>query len=368
MNPTTTILHATRTVDFKGDQASRCPTELYGRYQTLIDGERLSWTGHLRLRQLLGSGGQGVVYLSDRRGCDGFTIPVALKFFSPERYESQQTYDLAMRRIGTVACKVAQIQHDGLLDVHNFIERDRIRIMEMEWVDGYDLDRLLSPAILSRVLKQAKPQRREYIKNVIATVGPKHSRLKPGIAVAIIRQCLAALASLHRDNIIHGDIKPANIMVKRTGTAKLVDIGSAIDLGDMPDQKTCTPKYAAPEMLDRNEFTTRSDLASLGYVLVEALSGAPLFAGINTLSELLEAKWTLPQQLERIVPVEVSKSELLMTICKRLVAPDPVLRFSSADDANTGSEGLAEFQRSLVIGDLASEYDNELRIWLEELD
>jgi serine/threonine-protein kinase len=45
-----------------------------------------------------------------------------------------------------------------------------------------------------------------------------------------------------------------------------------------------------------------------------------------------------------------------------------VLRFGSAEDADTGSGGLAEFQRSLVIGDLASEYENELRVWLEELD
>ena len=45
-----------------------------------------------------------------------------------------------------------------------------------------------------------------------------------------------------------------------------------------------------------------------------------------------------------------------------------VLRYGSAEDAGTGVGGLAEFQRTLVIGDLASEYENELRVWLEELD
>ena len=49
----------------------------------------------------------------------------------------------------------------------------------------------------------------------------------------------------------------------------------------MPQQKTCTPQYAAPEMLDREEVTPRSDLASVGYVLVELLAGRPLFAGIR---------------------------------------------------------------------------------------
>ena len=51
-----------------------------------------------------------------------------------------------------------------------------------------------------------------------------------------------------------------------------------------------------------------------------------------------------------------------------LTAPDPMLRYTTAEHADTGSEGLVEFQRTLVRGDLASEYENELRVWLEELD
>ncbi|MGP4118134.1 hypothetical protein ACS4N0_13560, partial [Levilactobacillus zymae] len=84
-----------------------------------------------------------------------------------------------------------------------------------------------------------------------------------------------------------------------------------------------------------NEFTPRSDLASLGYVLIEMLAGRPLFAGLNTLGELLEAKFTLPQRLEKILPHDVADSELLMSICRRLTAPDPLLRYASAEDANT---------------------------------
>src|SRR5207248_3055954 len=95
-----------------------------------------------------------------------------------------------------------------------------------------------------------------------ATAGNGRTRLKAGIAVAIMRECLAGLAALHRQEIVHGDIKPSNIMVKRTGNAKIIDIGSALDLNDKPQQKTCTPQYAAPEMLDREEITPRSDLAS----------------------------------------------------------------------------------------------------------
>lgn len=365
----TTVIQQSKTLTFHGDNSA--PQEnavLCNRYDDLIQAERLGWTEHLHLKSLLGTGGQGVVYLSERRGADSFTLPVALKFFSPERYTTERIYDEAMKRMAAVSGRVAQIAHDNLIDVQNFIERDRIRILEMEWIDGYDLDILLTPAMLQRVRERVSGRRWEYINNVIATSGPIRPRLKPGMAVSIMRPILAGLAALHREEIVHGDIKPSNIMVKRTGAAKIIDIGSAIDLNDMPTQRTCTPQYAAPEMLEREEFTPRSDLASLGYVLIELLAGQPLFAGINDYAKLLEAKRTLPQRLDTILPEEVTDSDLLMGICRRLTAPDPMLRYSSAEEADTAELGLAEFQRTLVRGDLASEYENELRVWLEELD
>src|SRR5690606_36236065 len=147
MNPSTTILQGTRTITFDGEQSRRCPNELYQRYEHLLNTQYIGWTEHLRFRRLLGTGGQGVVYLTDRRGSDGFTLPVALKVFSPERFTCQQSYDNAMERIAQVASCVAKIQHDNLLDVQNFTERSRIRVMEMERVDGYDLDNLLTPAM-----------------------------------------------------------------------------------------------------------------------------------------------------------------------------------------------------------------------------
>ena len=365
----TTVIQQSRTLTFHGEPTKpNQNSKLVARYNDLVDSERLGWTEHLRLNRLLGTGGQGVVYLSERRGADGFTLPVALKFFSPERYGEERVYDEAMRRMAEVNGRVAQIQHDNLIDVQNFIERDRIRILEMEWVDGYDLDLLLTPAMLQRARERVSNRRWEYINNVIATSGPIRPRLKPGMAVAIVREILAGLAALHREEIVHGDIKPSNIMIKRTGNAKIIDIGSAIDLNNMPAQRTCTPQYAAPEMLEREEFTPRSDLASLGYVLIELLAGRPLFAGINDYAQLLEAKRTLPQKLDDILPDEVGSSSLLTTICRRLTSPDPMLRFSSAEEADTAEEGLAEFQRTLVRSDLASEYENELRVWLEELD
>jgi serine/threonine-protein kinase len=357
---------ATRT--WGGHEATRCPSELLARYQTIVEQPRLNWTEHHRLIRQLGSGGQGIVYLSQRRSADQFTLPVAVKIFSPERYEDEHAYDEAMGRMAQVAACVAQIQQDNLLDVLNWIDRSRIRLMEMEWVDGYDLDRLLTRKMLDRVRDRVSNKRWKYINQVIVTAGPMQPRMKPGIAIAIVRDCLAALAALHRNGVVHGDLKPANIMVKRTGNAKIVDVGSAFELDNPPTRRTCTPTYAAPEVLEGNESSPRSDLASLGYVLIEMLAGAPPFAGLNTLRDLLEAKRFLAQRLSHILPEEVVCNQLLMSFRRGLIAPDPMRRFPSAEAADLVKEGAASFHRQLIKSDLASEYDNEIRLWLEELE
>jgi serine/threonine-protein kinase len=273
-----------------------------------------------------------------------------------------------MGRIAKVAARVAQIQQDNLLDVQNFVEQRMIRMMEMEWIDGYDLSRLVAPELLERTKASVTEDRWRYINKVVVTAGPQQSRLKPGVAIAIVRECLAALAALHREGIVHADVKTANIMVKRTGNAKIIDIGSAHAVDEPPPTKTCTPAYAAPEVLEGKENTPRSDLASLGYVLVEMLSGQPPFAGLQSFSDLLEAKRSLVHRLPQILPTEVTCNELLMNFCRGLITPDPSKRFPSAEDADMKKGGAASFHRQLIVGGLASEYENEIRAWLEELE
>ncbi|HEY2883309.1 MAG TPA: serine/threonine-protein kinase [Pirellulales bacterium] len=365
----TTIFYENKlTITQGGHQSTRCPDELLNRYKTLLDKQRMSWTEHLHLDRLLGSGGQGVVYLSQRRGADSFTLPVAIKILSPERYEDARSYDEGMARMAHVAARVSQIQQDNLLKVHNFVDRDRIRLMEMEWIDGYDLSQLLTHHMLESIRKRVSEKRWTYLNNVIITHAPMQPRIKAGIAVNIVRECLAALAALHRDGIVHGDIKPSNIMLKRTGNAKIVDMGSAFAIDDKPPLRTCTPTYAAPEVLEGNDSSPRSDLASLGYVLVEMLSGRPPFAGLSVYKDLLEAKRFLSQRLTQFLPAEVTCNELLMNFLRGLIAPDPNRRFPSAEAADMVKEGAASFHRQLIVGGLASEYENEIRVWLEELE
>jgi serine/threonine protein kinase len=355
------------TLTYQGTAVSETDDKLVSAYESLVQSGKLSWTGHYHLLKLLGRGGQGEVYLSEYRGTDEFTVPVAIKIFSPERYACSRRYDEAMSRIAKTAARVALIQHDNVLDVQNFFERDRIRVMIMEWVDGYDLRRLVMPECLQALHGKVSSRRWNYINEVILTDGPVQSRFKAGVAVAIVRECLGALAALHREGVVHGDVKPANIMLKRTGHAKLIDMGSAFDYRDPPRDRDCTPLYAAPEVLENNEATPLSDLASAGYVLVELLSGHNPFPGEMNLRDLLEAKRELPQRLHKVLPPEVLRNELLMNFLRGLIAPDPNRRFPSAEAAELVDQGAAAFQRQLVIGNMATEYDNDIRVWLEEL-
>lgn len=340
---------------------------LIRRYDDITRDKKLSWTGHYHLMRLLGRGGQGEVYLSEYRGTDGFTVPVAMKVFSPERYADSRAYDDAMQRVASIAARVAMIQHDNLLDVQNFFERHRIRVMLMEWVDGYDLRELTAPKCVELLENHVTAARWRYINEVIITDGPAQSRFKAGVAVAIVRECLAALAALHREGIVHGDLKPSNIMLKRSGHAKLIDMGSAFDYRTPPRDRDCTPLYAAPEVLENQDSTPRSDLASIGYVLIEMLSGMNPFAGKTKLRDLLHAKRELPNRLDRILPEDVLVNELLMNFLRGLTAPDPARRFPSAEAAEHVEQGAAAFHRQLIINNLSTEYDNDIRVWLEEL-
>ncbi len=365
---TTTLHDINATIALRQNaEVDDATSDLVDRYASLVQEQRLSWTTHQRWIRRLGKGGQGVVYLSERRGADHFTLPIAVKVFSPARYETIRCYEDAMERIAKVAAHVAQIQQDNLLDVHNFVDRNRIRMMVMEWVDGYDLRVLLDNERVERVRERVSNRRWEYINRVVISRGPSQPRIRPGVAVAVVRDCLAALAALHREGIVHGDIKPANIMLKCTGNAKIVDIGSAFHVLDPPPIRTCTPKYAAPEVLEGSECTPRSDLASLGYVLIEMLSGKAIFSEMTTYKDLLEAKRILPKRLDSILPEEVTVNQLLMNFCRGLIAPDPMRRFPSAEAADLVEEGAAAFHRQLVLMNLAAEYENEIRLWIEEL-
>ncbi len=338
-------------------------------YENLVSEKRLAWAPDYRFSALIGEGGQGVVYLVKCPGTDGFNTLLALKVFTPGPYATPGHYVADMRRMARVASVVARIHHDNVLEVQTLQQQSGIRMMLMEWIDGYDLGRLMVPSMLERIRHGNSAKRCEDINRVVVTTGRTHPKLRPGMAVAIVRHCLDALDQMHAHGLVHGDIKLSNIMLRRNGHVKLIDIGSAFLWKESHQPYHCTYRYAAPEILEGAAYTPQSDLASLGYVLIELLSGCLLFVGLKPGRALLNAKRSLPERLGELLPEKVQKCRLLVELCRRLVHPDLSLRFGSARDAELDSEcGALAFLEALVHGHLSTAYDHEIRLWLEALD
>ena len=340
-------------------------SELVEKFRLVKRERKLRWRTEFDNLKLIGTGGQGVVYRSNRYGADGFSKQVALKVFSPEIYFSPKDYEMDMSRVARVAGRIAEIQQDHLLDIHNFVEQDGIRVMLMEWVDGYDVRRLLGTTMLEEMRSRIDPRRWCHLNDVVIAKGVRRSRLKPGIAIQILRECLMGLAGLHRAGLAHGDIKPDNIMLKRTGNVKLIDFGTTVDLFNPGVRIAWTPTYAAPEVLGGALNTAQSDLASLGYVFVEMLSGEVLFDSRTPIPQLLEAKQALHRRLDSILPADVLRDRELTELCRNMVDPDPVRRVGSAEEANL--EWAANVHRRLVKTGLDSDYENDIRVWMEAL-
>lgn len=337
-------------------------------YEILHERQGIRWLAERSFLKRLGVGGQGSVMLAERRGAASFRIPVALKFFSPAPFESIARYDEEMDRLAEVSAIVARIQDDHLVSVHTFDADQGIFFLEMEWVDGFDLLHILRRDTLDIVQEAVTERRWANFTERVITAGEVDCRLKPGMAVAILRECLAGISALHRGGIIHCDLKPSNVMVKRTGQVKIIDIGSAFWVERPPAGQPCTMEYAAPEILAGFRATPQSDLASLGYMLIEMLSGSRPFSGL-TRDQLVQAKHEVLERLPALLPLEEFQfSESLIRLLRGLLHPDPALRFPTAEDAELSDEGAAGFLKELVKSDMSDEYATELRLWIAELE
>ncbi|WP_437227477.1 serine/threonine-protein kinase [Planctomicrobium sp. SH661] len=340
--------------------------DLYDRYQQIVSSSEVTWDMTYRLVSRLGAGGQGVVFLADRSGAFDVNFQLALKFYRPDGYPDVQTYRREMARMAKVNMATARIQQDHLVDVYNVVEYRGILVLVSEWVDGYDLRHLTTPKLLKQIKRTVDNDRWAYINDVIITDAGFQSRLKPGVAIAIIRECLSGLAALHRQGIIHADLKPANVMVKQTGNCKIIDLGSAFMEDEYPLRPTWTPRYAAVEVLEGARHTPLSDLASLGYVLLELLSGKYPFAGVADGQELISVKRDIWNRIPDLLPKDVARNNTLVQLISKMIAPNPADRFTSLEEADLSPYGASEIQRQLVKVNMTTEVENEMRILMQE--
>ena len=367
-------LDATRIFDPDSQNGSTSATThlvpepaLLARYEDIITRPKISWNQEYELVRKLGTGGQGVVFLARRTGAFGVSFPLALKFFRPDGYPDIELYRSEMARLASVAMEVSLIQQDHVIDVFNIVEYEGILVLVSEWVDGIDLRQLMAPSLLFRLKDQVPKERWEYINDVILTQVGFQSRLMPGVVMAILRECIEGLSALHRQGVIHADLKPANVMVKQTGNCKIIDLGSSFSVTYPPKRPTWTLRYAPVEVLRGEQHTPLSDLASLGYVVLELLTGTVPFVGVNDVQELIRCKREIWERIPELLPDDVARNSTIVEMLSKMIAPDPADRFSSLEEADLSECGASEITRQLVKVDMDTIVANEMRVLMEEL-
>jgi len=195
--------------------------------------------GRYRIISLLGRGGMGEVY----RAIDlKLKQPVALKFL-PEHMAREPR---VLARFHAEVRLARQISHRNVCRVHDIGEVDGVAYISMEYIDGEDL-----ASLLRRI-----------------------GRLPHDKGLDIARRLCAGLAAAHDKGVIHRDLKPANIMIDRRGEVLIMDFGLAASPRELAvEARSGTPAYMAPEQLQGQQVSVRSDIYSLGLVLYEMFSG-----------------------------------------------------------------------------------------------
>src|ERR1700736_1330077 len=223
----------------------------------------------------LGRGAMGVTY----KAFDvDLHCPVTLKVIS-ERYLGDESARLRFLR---EARAPASLRHPNVASVFHLGRSAGNYFYAMEFVEGETLERLIK----------------------------RRGRLEVTLALEIAAQVAAGLAAVHKQNLVHRDIKPPNIMVHLEEgmgvTTKIIDLGLAKAINE-PQSETAistpggfagTPEFASPEQFAGVGLDIRSDLYSLGVTLWEMLAGHPPFRGSP--AEVMYQHLQAPLPLEQL--------------------------------------------------------------------
>ncbi len=258
--------------------------------------------GRYRIDEILGQGVSGIVYHAFDTTIER---PVAIKCLQTGPAES------ATRRMSLLfqeAKVIGQLSHPHIAAVFDMGSSDGVSYIVMEYVQGETLKPRLAQADKASV---------------------------PQILSFIVMVC-RALHYVHQRGILHGDIKPANIMVTPQGTPKIMDFGVArrshVDkpaTWSLAGEKSVwgTPGYIAPEQFTKSEIDARADVFSLGVIAYEWLAGRKPFRS-DTADEFVKAVSQGP--VKSLCDRGEFDAELSWAIDQAL-ASDPARRCSSAD-------------------------------------
>ncbi|MFI5984092.1 protein kinase [Streptomyces sp. NPDC051555] len=258
-----------------------------------------------QLATVLGQGGMGQVWTAYDRRLDR---RVAVKLLRPDKVAGPGTVAEELRRRFVRECRVtAQVDHPGLVTVHDAGSDGDELYLVMQYVEGADLADHLA----------------------------EHDPYPWPWAVSVVAQLCSVLSAVHAVPIVHRDLKPRNVMVRPDGTITVLDLGVASVMDTDTTRLTHTgspigsPAYMAPEQAMGGAVGPYTDLYALGVLLYELLSGNVPFVGSTALGVLHRHLYEPPlpvRQLRPEVPPE------LEAVLLRLLAKDPQDRPGSAQE------------------------------------
>ncbi len=262
------------------------------------------------LQELIGGGGMADVYKAQDKLLDR---AVAVKILH-QQYANDAEFVEKFRREATAAAKLA---HPNIVNIYDVGEDGGSQYIVMEYVSGPTL------------------------KEVIQQKGC----LEPIEAVRIAKEIASALESAHRNNLVHCDIKPHNILVMPDGHIKVTDFGiaRAVSASTMTYSGSVmgSVHYFSPEQAKGTVITTKSDVYSLGVVLYEMLTGQLPFNGETSVSIALKHLQEEPVPIRQLNP---SIPPVLEAIVQKAMSKDPADRPSSTElyaDLNQAKAMLA---------------------------
>jgi serine/threonine protein kinase len=246
---------------------------------SLQPGDRV---GPFRLEELLGEGAMGLVYRAMREpGGEAVALKVLKRALSRDSIYRQR-----FLREAEVA---KQVEHKHLVPVVEAGEDDDVHYLAMQYVEGGSLDERIEAA------------------------GPLPLRE----SVRITAEVASGLDALHREGLVHRDVKPSNIMLDKAGRAALTDFGlargPAFTVLTKPGQVMGTLDYIAPELISGSAATPASDVYALGCVVYECLTGHAPFAGLRIFEIAVahvEREPTNPCAIRADVPADLGWASL----------------------------------------------------------
>jgi serine/threonine-protein kinase len=231
----------------------------------------------------LAVGGMAEIFTANLVGAHGFAKPVVLKRILPHLAEDEKFVNMFIdeARIASL------LQHPNLVQVFDFGQVDGRYYIAMEHVRGVDCSRLMRRAA-RRGLTIPTPLGVHIIGEVLRGLDYAHA---------------ARDLEGHELAFVHRDISPSNILISMSGDVKLGDFGIARTTDRVAKTSTGALKgklgYLSPEQVAGREIDHRSDLFPAAVVLIELVTGKPLFARENELSTLLAIRDARPQGFTR---------------------------------------------------------------------